>query len=114
MNKSWCSDTQVSSDVKETQCETVLKDETAIAADLLDRLEAIELYVCELMDVMTDYESQYRQVSSTPVAEDVPVEFLKWDLLNLMAESRVDAVRLKSKLKKKARLCTPFTGGLLN
>jgi len=114
MDKSLWSENVVSAEKSETECDSVLKDETIIASDLLDRLEAIELYFCELMDVMADYESSYRQVSTTPVAENVPVEFLKWDLFNMMAESRVDAVRLKSKLKQKARLYTPVTGSLLN
>jgi len=103
MNKPLLSDSTRLNEANEAKPDPMDKDEAVLARDLLHSLETIELYVCELMDVMADYESQYRRVSSKPVAEDVPVEFMKWDVLNLIAESRVDAVVLKSKLKKKGR-----------
>lgn len=73
-----------------------------ISASLLDRIEAIELYVCELIEVIGQYESQASD-QREQVATQMPVEFLKWDLLNLVEESRIDTVRLKAMLKSAAR-----------
>lgn len=73
-----------------------------ISASLLDRIEAIELYVCELIEVIGQYESQASN-QQAKLAVQTPVEFLKWDLLNLVEESRIDTVRLKAMLKSAAR-----------
>ncbi|WP_126456499.1 hypothetical protein [Sulfuriflexus mobilis] len=75
-----------------------------IAGSLLERMEAIELYVCELIKVLRDYETAR---ADTPEegkwAGSLPLEFLKWDLLNLVEESRMDTVHLKAMLKRASR-----------
>jgi len=117
MNKSLLSASTRLNEKKDLKPDPTDKDELVLSGDLLHKLETIELYVCELMDVMADYESQSQpsNVLPKPVAEGVPVEFMKWDLLNLIAESRVDAVVLKSKLKKKQRSPTsPMLANMLN
>lgn len=73
-----------------------------ISAGLLDRIEAIEFYVCELIEVIGQYESRENH-QQAKIAVQTPVEFLKWDLLNLVEESRIDTVRLKAMLKSVAR-----------
>lgn len=78
-----------------------------IASRLQERLEAIELYVRELIDVMNDYEVVNPTLSrdkgktgqSLSAGEHIPVEFLKRDLLNLITESHHDAQRLRRMLR---------------
>ena len=82
-----------------------------ISASLLDRIEAIELYVCELVEVIGQYESLTSSQEEQPAIQ-IPVEFLKWDLLNLVEESRIDAVRLKAMLKSAARTSGKRSGYL--
>ena len=82
-----------------------------ISTSLLDRIEAIELYVCELIEVIGQYESQTSD-QAEPIAVQTPVEFLKWDLLNLVEESRIDTVRLKAALKSAARTSGKRSGYL--
>lgn len=82
-----------------------------ISAGLLDRIEAIELYVCELIEVIGQYESHAPEQQAA-LAAQTPVEFLKWDLLNLVEESRIDSVRLKAMLKNAARSASKKTSYL--
>lgn len=104
----------MSADTRETQLITEIDDATDmekqmqisagrdISASLLERIEAIELYVCELIDVIGQYESQASS-QRVELVTPAPVEFLKWDLLNLVEESRIDSVRLKAMLKSAER-----------
>lgn len=82
-----------------------------ISSSLLDRIETIELYVCELIEVIGQYESQ-PPGQQERLEVQAPVEFLKWDLLNLVEESRIDAVRLKAMLKSAARTANKRQGYL--
>ncbi len=82
-----------------------------ISAGLLDRIEAIELYVCELIEVIGQYESQASD-QQQQVDTQMPIEFLKWDLLNLVEESRIDTVRLKAMLISAARTSGKRSGYL--
>lgn len=84
-----------------------------ISASMLDRIEAIELYVCELIEVIGQYESQASD-QQTKLAVQTPVEFLKWDLLNLVEESCIDTVRLKAMLKSAGRTAGKRQGYLIN
>jgi len=79
-----------------------------IATRLQERLEAMEFYICELIEVMGDYEILYPNMAEDRAnkmsdrvsnTEQIPVEFLKWDLLNLITESRGDALRLRRMLR---------------
>jgi hypothetical protein len=82
------------------------------AASRLDRIEVIEQYISELIEVIGEYEPRGPR-QQTKVAEQTPVGFLKRDLLNLLEESRINAVCLKTKLKS----ATPSAGkrsGYLN
>lgn len=83
-----------------------------IAASLLDRIDSIEFYVCELIEIIGQYESQ-PPGQQAKIAEQTPVEFLKWDLLNLVEESRISTVHLKAMLKS-ATLTAGKRPGYLN
>ena len=68
-----------------------------IAMQLGDRLNAVELYIKELNNVLGTMESVLQQHDSTAlkrILESVPVEFLKRDLVNLVEDAKIDASKL--------------------
>jgi len=68
-----------------------------IAMQLGDRLNAMELYVKELINVLGAMESeigQHDKGALERIMESVPSEFIKWDLVNLVTEAKKDASQL--------------------
>lgn len=68
-----------------------------IAMQLNDRLNAMELYIKELINVLGSMEGEIRRNDEQAlqrILESVPNEFIKWDLVNLVAEAKHDASRL--------------------
>ena len=68
-----------------------------IAIQLGDRLNAMELYIKELINVLGAMEVEiegYDEQALKRIMESVPSEFIKWDLVNLVVEAKNDASQL--------------------
>ena len=68
-----------------------------IAMQLGDRLNAMELYVKELINILGKVESEIEKHDHQDlkkIMETVPSEFIKWDLVNLVKEAKHDADQL--------------------
>lgn len=68
-----------------------------IAMQLGDRLNAMELYIKELINVLGKVESeieQHEHKALKRIMETIPSEFIKWDLINLLNEAKNDAGQL--------------------
>ncbi len=68
-----------------------------IAMQLADRLNAMELYIKELINVLGKVEGEIEQndhKALKAIMETIPGEFIKWDLVNLLHEAKTDADQL--------------------